>query len=64
MSITWGPDQPTETTPSNKKKLIAQLLAAAKFARSVMVSNGIFELSERLAVEKLEAAIAAAERTK
>lgn len=37
------------------------LLVAAKFALSVLRSNGLFELSERLAEEKLAAAIARAE---
>lgn len=41
-------------------KLIAaapDLLEAVMFCRSVLESNGIFELSEKLAVEKAQAAI-------
>lgn len=37
------------------------LLAAAQFARSVIDRNGVFETSERMAIEKLDAAIAKAE---
>lgn len=37
------------------------LLAACKFAHSVITTNGVFEMSERLAIERLEAAIALAE---
>lgn len=39
---------------------VPALLAACKFAHSVITKNGVFEMSERLAVEQLEAAIAAA----
>ena len=36
------------------------LLAACQFAHSVITANGVFETSERLAIKKLEAAIALA----
>jgi hypothetical protein len=37
------------------------LLGAARFARSVLKKNGTWDLSERMAVEKLDKAIALAE---
>lgn len=40
-----------------------ELLAAAKFALSVLKANPV-EMSERMAIKKLEAAIAKADRVK
>ena len=48
--------------PRNRLLIAAapDLLEAAEFALSVIKHNGIFELSERMAVDRLETAISAA----
>lgn len=48
-----------EENEANAKLMAAapEMLEALIFARSVMISNGIFEASERLALEKIDKAI-------
>lgn len=56
-----GPDSERIQADARQIAAASDLLAAAKFALSVLRHNGLFELSERLAEEKLVAAIANAE---
>lgn len=51
--------------PENKSLIIAapDLLAAAEFALSVIRAQGLYDMSERMAADKLEAAIAKAHGT-
>lgn len=53
----WGSVQ---TTEANARLIAAapELLEALVFCRSVMLSNGVFETSERLVMKKAEAVLA------
>lgn len=53
----WGTDEPPA---ARLIEAAPDMLAALKFCRSVMVANGIVELSEQMAIEKIDAAIAKA----
>jgi hypothetical protein len=60
----YGGNLVAETVAPCNAPLIAaapELYEAARFAASVIRAQGLFDRSERMAVEKLEAAIAKAE---